>query len=110
VAAPFVRICEHLPEDGGGLLDRFTSSAPWTPCEKATTGSQHGLPDRQPGSGTRGPTPRPGSYPAIGSVCAKFRGPNHHRDARLRGLPLARDTHLAFAGYLGRRYDPFIGN
>jgi hypothetical protein len=48
-------------------------------------------------------------YPAIGSIVAKHHGPNH------RAMPpyvtfMRSRSHLAFAGYLGKQYDPVVVN
>jgi hypothetical protein len=48
-------------------------------------------------------------YPAIGSIVAKHHGANHP------GMPpyvafMKSRSHLAFAGYLGKQYDPFIAD
>jgi hypothetical protein len=48
-------------------------------------------------------------YPSIGSIVAKWHGANR------RGLPpyvtfMKSRSHLAFAGYLGKQYDPFVAN
>ena len=48
-------------------------------------------------------------YPAIGSIVAKFHGAN------APGMPpyvtfMKSRSHVAFGGYLGNQYDPFIAN
>jgi hypothetical protein len=48
-------------------------------------------------------------YPAIGSLVAKFHGSNHP-DAPAYAAFMRSRTHLAFAGYLGQKYDPFLAN
>src|SRR5204862_1128667 len=48
-------------------------------------------------------------FPAIGSIVAKHHGPNHPSMPAYAAFMRSR-SHLAFAGYLGRQYDPFIAN
>ena len=48
-------------------------------------------------------------YPAIGSVVAKLRGANHPAMPPYVAFMKSR-SHIAFAGYLGKQYDPFIAN
>src|SRR5262249_4826350 len=47
-------------------------------------------------------------YPAIGSVVAKYHGPNHPAMPPYVAFMTSR-THVAFGGWLGRQYDPFPG-
>jgi hypothetical protein len=103
---PGVRICEHLPKMAG-MLDRFTLIR-----SVDSAGSNH-EPNTVFQTGNRlaesRTNPEARKYPAIGSICAKFRGANRP------GMPpyvafKRSDSHLAFGGYLGKEYDPFIGN
>jgi hypothetical protein len=48
-------------------------------------------------------------YPAIGSVVAKWHGPNHPAMPPYVAFMKSR-SHLAFGGWLGARYDPFIAD
>src|SRR5437870_597287 len=48
-------------------------------------------------------------YPAIGSIVAKLHGPNHPAMPAYAAFMKSR-SHLAFAGYLGKQYDPFVAN
>src|SRR5262249_55707551 len=48
-------------------------------------------------------------YPAIGSVVARFRGANHPAMPPYVAF-MKSPTHIAFAGYLGKQYDPFIAD
>jgi hypothetical protein len=103
---PGVRICEHLPKMAG-MLDRFTvirsvdcrnsNHEPNTVFQTANLAAEPRT------------NPQARSYPAIGSVCAKYHGPNHPAMPPYVAFRRS-DTHVAFAGYLGRQYDPFIGN
>jgi hypothetical protein len=53
--------------------------------------------------------PRGRLCPAIGSVVAWRRGANHPAMPAYAAFMRSR-SHLAFAGHLGKRYDPFIAN
>jgi hypothetical protein len=48
-------------------------------------------------------------YPAFGSIIAKYRGPNHPSMPPYVAFMKSR-SHLAWGGYLGKTYDPFIAN
>ncbi len=47
-------------------------------------------------------------YPAIGSLVARFRGPNDPALPAYVSLNLQDRDHLAWGGYLGKQYDPFV--
>jgi Protein of unknown function (DUF1501) len=101
-----VRICEHLPKQAA-LLDRFTlirsvdaRHSNHEPNKVFQTANSEAEP-RDNRNGDR--------YPAIGSVIAKWRGPNQS------GMPpyvafMKSRSHVAFGGYLGKQYDPFIAD
>ncbi len=103
---PGVRICEHLPRMAA-MLERFTlirsvdaRHSNHEPNMVFQTGNTEAAPRINP---------RGRMYPAIGSIVAKLRGPNHP------GMPpyiafMKSRTHLAFGGYLGKQYDPFIAD
>ncbi len=101
---PGVQICEHLPRLAG-MLDKFTIIRS-VDCLK----SNH-EPNKVLQTGNRDAAPRVNplgeTYPAIGSVVAKYHGAN------APGLPpyvacMTSRSHIAFAGHLGKQYDPFI--
>lgn len=101
-----VRICEHLPRQAA-LLDRFTLirsvNARHSDHEPNTVFQTANL-EAEPRT-----NPSARLYPAIGSIVAKSHGANHP------GMPpyvafMKSRSHLAFAGWLGQQYDPFIGN
>ncbi len=101
-----VHICEHLPRQAA-MLDQFTiirsvdaRHSNHEPNKVFQTGNLEAAPRINPNGEM---------YPAIGSVVAKYHGANQ------AGLPpyvafQTSRTHVAHAGYLGRRYDPFIAN
>jgi hypothetical protein len=103
---PGVRICEHLPKMAG-MLDRFTlvrSLDARGSNHEPNTVFQTGNPLAE---SRTNPVAR--QYPALASLCAKFRGPNHPEMPPYVAFRRS-DTHLAFGGFLGKQYDPFIGN
>jgi len=103
---PGVLVCEHLPRMAV-MLDRFTlirsvdaRHSNHEPNMVFQTGNTEAAPRVNP---------RGRMYPAIGSVVAKLHGPNHP------GMPpyvafMKGRSHLAFGGYLGKQYDPFIAD
>jgi hypothetical protein len=103
---PGVLLCEHLPRQAA-LLDRFTLIRS-VDCRH----SNH-EPNMVFQTGNTEAKPRVNRlgrmYPAIGSVIAKLRGANQP------GMPpyvafMKSRSHLAFGGYLGKQYDPFIAD
>ena len=105
-AIPGEFICEHLPKQAA-MLDRF-SIIRSVDCRK----SNH-EPNQVMQTGHREAAPRVNSdgdrYPAIGSVVAKLRGANHPQVPPYVAFQKSR-SHIAYAGYLGQRYNPFMGN
>jgi hypothetical protein len=105
-AQPGVFICDRLPKQAA-MLDRFTvmrsvdaRKSSHEPNMTFQTGNRESAPRRN----------RDGRmYPAIGSFISKHRGSNDP------GMPpyvafRRSSSHLAFAGWLGKQYDPFIAN
>lgn len=101
---PGMRICEYLPKQAA-LLDKFTILR-----SVDATHSNH-EPNRVFQTGNSEAAPRVNRsghlYPAIGSVVAKHHGPNHPSMPAYAAFMRSR-SHLAFAGHLGRQYDPFM--
>lgn len=103
---PGVIVCEHLPKLAA-MLDRFTvirsvncrhsNHSPNTVMQTANLLAE----PRE--------NPEAGSYPAIGSLVAKLHGPNHPATPPYVAFMRSR-SHLAFGGYLGKSYDPFLAN
>src|SRR5262245_4085938 len=101
---PGVIVCEHLPKMAA-MLDKFTvirsvdsrhsSHEPNTVLQTANN-------DAEPRT-----NPEAEKYPAIASLVAKFRGPNHPAMPPYVAFMKSR-SHLAFGGYLGKQYDPFL--
>lgn len=103
---PGVVICEHLPKQAA-MLDKFTlirsvdaKNSNHEPNKVFQTGN----------SRAEGRTnPEAEKYPALASIIAKERGPGHASMPPYVAF-MKSQSHLAFAGYLGKRYDPFIAN
>jgi hypothetical protein len=103
---PGVLVCEHLPKLAA-MLDRFTvirsvdcrhsNHEPNTVMQTANLLAEART------------NPEARSYPAIASLVAKFHGPNHPSAPPYAAFMRSR-SHLAFGGYLGRAYDPFLAN
>lgn len=104
---PGVFLSEHYPKQAA-MLDRFTIIRS-VDCRH----SNH-EPNQVMQTGNREAAPRVnregGNYPAIGSIVAKMHGPN---DARLPAyvvLNMKDRSHVAWGGYLGKAYDPFLAS
>jgi hypothetical protein len=103
---PGVVICEHLPQQAA-MLDKFTiirsvdaRHSNHEPNKVFQTGNLR----------AEGRTnPEAEKYPALASLIAKHHGSNHPAVPPYVAFMKSR-THLAFAGYLGKQYDPFIAN
>jgi hypothetical protein len=99
-----VRICEYLPKQAA-MLDKFTIIR-----SMDATHSNH-EPNTVMQTANLEAEPRLSRtahlYPAIGSIVAKHHGPNHPSMPAYAAFMRSR-SHLAFAGYLGRQYDPFM--
>jgi Protein of unknown function (DUF1501) len=103
---PGVIVCEHLPKLAS-VLDRFTvirsvdcrhsNHEPNTVMQTANLLAE----PRE--------NPEARHYPAIGSLVAKLHGPNHPAAPPYVAFMRSR-SHLAFGGYLGKSYDPFLAN
>ena len=104
---PGVRFCEHLPLMAG-LMDKLTllravdcSASNHTPITM-----QAGNPlARRTNDGRDG-----GGYPSMGSVAAKFRGPNAPGMPAFVGLADSWKADVYGAGHLGAAFEPVKGN
>jgi hypothetical protein len=103
---PGVRICEHLPRQAA-MLDKFTL------IRSVDARHSNHEPNMIFQTGNLEAAPRVNRlghlYPAIGSIIAKLRRANRP------GMPpyvafMKSRSHLAWGGYLGRQYDPFIAD
>jgi hypothetical protein len=103
---PNTFICEHLAKQAA-MLDKFTL------IRSVDARHSNHEPNMVFQTGNVEAAPRinrlGGMYPAIGSVVAKWRGPNHPAMPAYVAFMKSR-SHLAFGGYLGKQYDPFIAD
>jgi hypothetical protein len=104
---PGVHVCEHLPKLAA-MMDRATIIRS-VDCRE----SNH-QPNQVMQTANRQAEPRTNPvghlYPAIGSLAAKFRGANHPAMPPYVALNVRDRTHFAWGGYLGKQYDPFVGD
>ena len=101
---PGVNICEHLPMMAG-MLDKFTlirsvdcrysNHEPNKVMQTANKLAEARL------------NPEAERYPSIASIVAKHHGPNDPAMPPYVAFMKSR-SHIAFGGYLGSQYDPFI--
>lgn len=103
---PGVQICEHLPKQAA-MLDKFTLIRS-VDCRFSNHEPNMVM---QTANILAAPRVNPSGrmYPAIGSIVAKWHGANQ------AGMPpyvafMKSRSHLAFAGWLGSQYDPFIAD
>ncbi|HUG91853.1 MAG TPA: DUF1501 domain-containing protein, partial [Planctomycetaceae bacterium] len=103
---PGVLICEHLPKQAA-MLDRFTiirsvdaRHSNHEPNKVFQTGNVEAAPRINP---------KGEMYPAIGSIVAKHHGSNDPAMPAYVAFQKSR-SHVAYAGWLGRQYDPFLGD
>lgn len=103
---PGTFICEHLPKQAA-MLDKFTIIRS-VDCRH----SNH-EPNMVMQTANLANEPRVNreaeKYPALASIVAKHHGSNHPSMPPYVAFMKSR-SHLAFGGYLGKRYDPFIAN
>ena len=98
---PGVQICEHLPKQAA-ILDKFSL------IRSVDARMSNHNPSRVMQTGHLDSNAADAKYPAIGSIVAKYHGPNHPSMPPYVGAVASPRKHLAFAGYLGKRFDPFI--
>jgi hypothetical protein len=104
---PGIRFCEHYPKQAA-MMDRLTLIR-----SMVCRGSNHqpnqvmqtANPDCEPRT-----NPAAKHYPAIGSFVAKHHGANDPQVPAYVALNVKDRTHIAWGGYLGKRYDPFLGD
>ena len=103
---PGIVICEHLPKQAA-MLDKFTiirsvdarhsNHEPNTVFQTANLAAEPRV------------NPEAVRYPSLASLVAKHHGANHPAMPPYAAFMKSR-SHLAFAGYLGKQYDPFLCN
>jgi hypothetical protein len=104
---PGVHICEYLPKQAA-MLDKFTI------IRSVDARQSNHEPNQVFQTGNLEAEPRLNAnghlYPAIGSVVAKLRGANQAGMPPYVVLNMKDRSHLAWAGYLGKAFDPFRGD
>lgn len=103
---PGVRLSEHLPLQAS-IMDRLTilRSVDCRASDHTPITLQAGNPlARRTNDGKEG-----GGYPSMGSVAAKFRGPNHPAMPAFVGLADSWKSDVWGAGHLGSSYEPVPG-
>ncbi|MBL9093660.1 MAG: DUF1501 domain-containing protein [Planctomycetaceae bacterium] len=103
---PGVVICEHLPKQAA-MLDKFTiirsvdarhsNHEPNKVFQTANLAAEART------------NPEAERYPALGSIIAKHHGANQEGMPPYAAFVKSR-SHVAYAGYLGKQYDPFVCN
>ncbi len=101
---PGVRFCEHLPKLAG-MLDKLTIIRS-VDCRHSNHEPNKVMQTANLEAEGR-TNPEAEKYPAIASIVAKHHGANQP------GMPpyvafMKSRSHIAFAGYLGKQYEPFI--
>jgi hypothetical protein len=103
---PGVQVCEHLPKQAA-MLDKFTIIRSVNPHK-----SNH-EPNKVFQTANLEAEPRVNpvaeKYPAIGSIVAKWHGANKPGMPAYVAFEKSR-SHIAHSGYLGPKYEPFMGN
>ena len=104
---PGVHLCEHLPKQAA-MMDKLTLIRSMD-CR----GSNH-QPNMvmQTANVLAEPRTNPEAkmYPGFASIVAKHRGANQPGMPPAVHLNVRDRTHFAWAGYLGQKYNPFIGD
>lgn len=104
---PGVRLCEYLPKQAA-MMDRLTIirsvDARFSNHEPNHV-MQTGNLEAEPRLNREGD-----KYPAIGSLVAKLRAPNDRALPPYVVLNMQDRSHVAWGGYLGKQYDPFLGS
>lgn len=104
---PGIHICEYLPKQAA-MLDKFTlirsvdaRESNHEPNQVFQTGNL----EAEPRLNAKGHL-----YPAIGSLVAKFRGSNQPGMPPYVVLNMKDRSHVAWGGYVGKAFDPFLGD
>ncbi len=104
---PGVRVCEYLPKSAA-IMDKLTL------IRSVDCRDSNHQPNQVMQTANREAEPRLNSnghqFPAIASLVAKLRGPNHASMPPSVALNVIDRTHFAWGGYLGKAYDPFVGD
>ena len=102
---PGIQLCEYYPKQAA-MMDRFTIIRS-VDCQFSNHQPTHVMQTANLEADPR--TNREGAnYPAIGSIVAKHRGLANGSMPGYVALNLVDPTHIAWGGYLGQQYDPFV--
>jgi len=104
---PGVHICEYLPKQAA-MMDKFTLIRS-VDCRESNHEPNMVM---QTANLAAEPRTNPSGhlYPAIGSVVAKFHGSNQPGMPAYVVLNLKDKSHVAWGGYIGKLFDPFVGD
>lgn len=104
---PGVHVCEHLPKLAG-MMDRLTV------IRSVDARHSNHEPNQVFQTANLAAEPRINreaeNYPAIASLIGKLHGQNDPAMPPYVVLNMKSRSHVAWSGYLGKRYDPFDGN
>ncbi len=104
---PGVLLCEYLPKQAA-MMDKLTI------IRSVDARMSNHEPNQVFQTANLDAEPRINSeaekYPAIASVVAKYRGAANPDMPPSVVLNMQSRSHVAWAGYLGKQYDPFLGN
>ena len=104
---PGVLLCEYLPKQAA-MMDRLTV------IRSVDARFSNHEPNQVFQTGNLAAAPRANregdKFPAIASIVAKHRGAANRAMPPSVVLNMKSRSHVAWAGYLGKQYDPFVGN
>jgi hypothetical protein len=104
---PGVRFCEYLPKQAA-MMDRLTV------IRSVDARFSNHEPNQVFQTGNLAAEPRTNReaelYPAIASIVARHRAPQSATMPASVVLNMQSHSHVAWGGYLGKQYDPFVGN
>lgn len=102
---PSIQLCEHYPKQAA-MMDKLTIIRS-VDCRFSNHEPTHVMQtanrEADPRTNQEG-----GNYPAIGSIIARHRGTGHAKIPAYVALNLQDSSHIAWGGYLGKQYDPFV--
>lgn len=104
---PGIRFCEYLPKQAA-MMDKLTV------IRSVDARFSNHEPNQVFQTANRAAEPRINmeaeKFPAIASIVAKHRGPTSREMPPSVVLNMQSRSHVAWGGYLGKEYDPFLGN
>ncbi len=103
---PGVQLCEYLPKQAA-MMDKLTI------IRSVDARNSNHEPNQVFQTANLAAEPRinneASQYPAIASIVSRHRGPQQAMPQSVV-LNMQDRSHVAWAGYLGKQYDPFLGN